>query len=109
MTEGWAIWVAGVVIVLIFGAFAFTLKVRQDGSKNNSELHKRIDKEAKEFADYKVRASERFASIEYLKDVENRVTSSIKHLETSLTTQLMGVREDLRAVLQHHLHRGDKQ
>ena len=70
-------WITVVELPLILGAYGLILKRGRDFDRELASL-------SRDLQDYKLTAAQTFASIGYLKDVENRLTAHLDAIEKKL-------------------------
>ncbi len=88
MKPDWLWWATAVEIPTVAGLFWLFLKYKKDAEKECNCTKTRFDNSLSDIkeniASYKLEVAKSYASIAYLKDVENRLTNHLLRIEKKL-------------------------
>ncbi len=81
-------WVTAIEIPALAGLFWLIWRTRQDVEIATRDLHRRVDqghdRDRMALADFKVEVAKSYASIEHLREVEDRLTAHLLRIEAKL-------------------------
>ena len=86
-------WITVVELPLILGAYALILKRGRDLDRDLVAIRQELVSAGRELQAYKLEAAQTFASIGYLKDVENRLTGHLETIEKKLDRLIFSDRD----------------
>ena len=86
-------WITVVELPLILGAYGLILKRGRDHDRDLVAIRQELVSASRELQAYKLEAAQTFASIGYLKDVENRLTRHLEAIEKKLDRLIFSDRD----------------